>query len=313
MEIPVFLITGFLESGKTSFIMETMKDPEFYNGEKTLIVACEEGEEEYDEEILEKLNTQIVYVEDNEEFTDFYFKDLKAKYEPDRVIIEYNGMWSVDDILDTPMPKDWMLVQVITTVDASTFDSYINNMRQLIVQQMTYSDTVIFNRCDEETKKNVLRRNVKIVNPKAQIVYEGEDGMLPQDDEDDLPYDINSEIIELEDDDYGLWYIDASDKPERYDGKMIKFTAMVCKPRRFPKGWFVPGRHAMTCCEDDIRFLGFVCKSDKADKLSEREWVKIVAEIKCENHKVYGGPGPVLYAKKVEYTDEPKEKLVYFT
>ena len=45
-EMPVYLFTGFLESGKTTFIKETLGDPRFNNGQRTLILLCEEGETE---------------------------------------------------------------------------------------------------------------------------------------------------------------------------------------------------------------------------------------------------------------------------
>lgn len=313
MEVPVFLITGFLESGKTSFITETMSDPEFAQGEKTLLIVCEEGEEEYDEDWLLTKQTKVVYVEDKSELTGFFFKDLNAKYRPERVLIEYNGVWQMTDILDVPMPSDWILVQTITTVDASTFENYLNNMRQLIMEQLQYSDTVIFNRCSKETKKSYLRRNIKVINAKAQIIYEAADGEDTGDDEEELPFDISGDMIELMDEDYGLWYIDAMDNPQKYEGKIIKFTAMVYKPKGFSRGYIVPGRHAMTCCADDIRFIGFICKTDKSDKLKDRDWIKLTAQIKCEKQRAYRGVGPVLYAKKIEFTDEPKDKLVYFT
>lgn len=313
MEVPVFLITGFLESGKTSFITETMADPEFAQGEKTLLIVCEEGEEEYDEDWLLTKQTKVVYVEDKSELTGFFFKDLNAKYRPERVLIEYNGVWQMTDILDVPMPSDWILIQTITTVDASTFENYLNNMRQLLMEQLQYSDTVIFNRCNKDTKKSFLRRNIKVINAKAQIIYEAADGEDTGEEEEELPFDISSDYIELLDEDYGLWYIDAMDNPQRYEGKTIKFTAMVYKPKGFFKGYIVPGRHAMTCCADDIRFIGFVCKTDKSDRLNERDWIKITAEIKVERHKAYGGVGPVLYAKKIEFCDPPKDNLVYFT
>ena len=47
-QIPMYVFTGFLESGKTKFIQETLEDPRFNSGEKTLLLVLEEGEEEYD-------------------------------------------------------------------------------------------------------------------------------------------------------------------------------------------------------------------------------------------------------------------------
>ena len=313
MDIPVFIINGFLEGGKTSFICDTLSDPEFSEGEKTLLIVCEEGVEEYDEELLKKNNVEAVYVDSPDEFTSFFFRDLNAKYKPERVMIEHNVTWKMDYIFEADLPDAWVIVQVVSIIDASTFNNYLANMRQIMTQQLSQADTIIFNRCDENTKKGALRRSIKVMNRKAQIIYEAADGVLDDNEEDDLPFDINADVIEITDDDYGLWYIDAMDNPRRYDGKIIKYTAMVFKPRNFPSGYFVPGRMAMTCCAEDIQMIGFICKSDKADRLKNREWIKIVCEVKCEYHKAYKGEGPMLYAKKIEYTQEPEDKLVYFT
>lgn len=313
VDIPVFIINGFLEGGKTSFISETISDPEFSGGEKTLLIVCEEGVEEYDEDLLAKNNVTAVYVDSPEELTGFYLRDLNAKVKPERVMVEYNGTWKMEYIFEADMPKDWIIVQVISLIDASTFENYIANMRQMMNEQLSQSDTIIFNRCNKSTKKGTLRRNIKLINRQAQIIYEAADGIIDENEEEELPFDINADVIEITDDDYGLWYLDALDNPRRYDGKIIKYTAMVYKPRNFPSGYFIPGRLAMTCCADDIQMVGFICKSDKTDRLKNKDWIKIVCEVKCEYHKAYQGEGPMLYAKKIEFTDEPKDKLVYFT
>lgn len=314
MDIPVFIINGFLESGKTTFISETITDPEFSNGDRTLLIVCEEGVEEYNEKMLkDEHNVVIEYVDSPEELTPFFFKNLNARHKPKRVMLEYNGTWKMDYIFEADLPRNWIIVQVISLIDTTTFNNYFANMRQIMTEQLSQADTVIFNRCSDDIKKGPLRRSIKVMNRKAQIIYEGEEGVLDDNGEDDLPYDINADMIELTDDDFGLWYIDAMDNPKRYDGKVIKYTAMVYKPRNFPSGYFVPGRMAMTCCADDIRMIGFICKSDKADRLKNKEWIKIICEVKCEYHKAYNGEGPMLYAKKIEYTDAPADPLVYFT
>ena len=43
VKVPVFVVNGFLESGKTVFCMDTIEDEYFSDGEDTLIIACEEG------------------------------------------------------------------------------------------------------------------------------------------------------------------------------------------------------------------------------------------------------------------------------
>lgn len=317
MDVPVYLVNGFLESGKTTFINETISDREFTNGEKTLLILCEEGMEEYDEKDLASKRIEIVTVEEKEELTEEFLNHCNNHYRPQRVMIEYNGMWSVEEFMELNLPDNWEMVQIITTIDASTYNNYLNNMKAIMIGQFKLSDTIIFNRCDESTDKIALRRSVKPVNRKGQIIYESADGVTDDAGEEVLPFDINADIIDLYDEDYGLFYMDALDHPEKYDGKTIRFRAMVYKSGKLPKGCFVPGRFAMTCCADDIAFIGFLCKAGKAgplpfEFLKIRSWITVTAQIKSEYYREYHGNGPVLYAKTIEKAEEPKEKLVYF-
>ena len=312
-EIYTYLFTGFLDSGKTSLIMGTLQDPSFSTGEKTLIICCEEGEIEYEEEILKKHNAEVVVVEEQEDFTTKFLEECRKKYNPDRVMIEYNGTWDIEHIMELEMPEYWVLVQLLTTVDASTFESYMSNMRSLLVPQFTYSEVVIFNRCTEETPKGSYRRMVKAVNRKAQMVYEREDGTMDNSMDEELPFDITADVIDITEDDYGIWYMDALDHPEHYEGKKLHFKAVIYQPPEFPKDWFVPGRFAMTCCADDIAFIGYKCRAVSVSKFKNRDWAYVTATAKVENVKEYGGEGLVLYAEKLEPAEKSEEELVYFT
>lgn len=317
MEIPVYLITGFLESGKTLFIQDTIEKEDFPIEEKKLLILCEEGEEEYDKTILEKENTAIVVIEEEKEFTFDFLKKCHERYHPERVIIEYNGMWRVSDLFEMSLPKEWVIVQMITLVNAATFDVYVNNMRSMFMEEFTNADMVIFNRCVESTNRASYRRSVKAVNGRAEVYFDSVDGSS-NDFEEEMPFDINADLIELEDEDFGIWYIDAMDEPKKYIGKKIQLKGLVYKPKKFNKGYFVPGRFAMTCCADDVAFIGFVCKSNKenevfVEQLINREWVKIIATIRYEFQKEYRRKGPVLYLEKIEKTEKPNQELVYFT
>lgn len=311
LEIPVYIATGFLESGKTSFIKEILEDHEFTEGKKVLVISCEEGAEEYEEEVLENGNAVLVTVDSPEELTTDFLKQLQRQHRQKLTIFEYNGMWKIEDLLKV-LPRNWPVVQTFAMIDASTFEMYLNNMRSIMMELVKLSDVVIFNRCDKDTKKGFLRRSVKAANRQVQIIYESIDGSDDDNDEDDLPFDISGSEIDLEDDDYGLWYLDAMDHPEKYEGKTIRFTAMVYRGDKLPKGYFVPGRFAMTCCADDVTFIGFLCKSQFADKLKQREFIKLTATVKTEVRPEYQGPGPVLTAVKIEKAAKPEEELVYF-
>ena len=312
-EIPVYLFRGFLESGKTTFIKNTLEDPYFFNGEKTLLIVCEEGEEEFEPSMLAEKNTVMVTVDEQDELNAAFLEELDKKYNPDRVMIEYNGTWTLGDTLMIVSPDRWMYVQNICLIDASTYQSYMSNMGAMIVEQYRDADLVLFNRCNSETKKSFMRSNVKAVNRRAQIMYEASEDSDFDEDEDDLPFDVNAPVIEIGDDDYGLWYMDAMDNPDKYKGKTVKFKALVYKGPMFPKDTMVPGRHAMTCCADDIAFIGYMCKGDAVKGFKKQDWVNVTAQVKVEYVPAYKDKGPMLYAQKVEKAEPPKEHLVYFT
>lgn len=306
---PVYVINGFLESGKTEFITYTLAQPYFQISGRTLLILCEEGENEYDEKLLKMSHTDLELIEDEAQFQPAKLIELEKKYKPERIIIEYNGMWNYKEM---KLPWHWKIEQQITTIDASTFPMYFTNMKSLLAEQIRASELIIFNRCDGVEDLSGYKRNVKAINPKAEIAFEDANGEINSIMEDDLPYDLKAPVIELDNQGYGIWYLDSLDHLERYEGKTIRFTAMVLQPKNFPKGYFVPGRMAMTCCADDMAFLGFACEYDKAGSLKEQQWVKVTAKVAKEYFADYQGEGPVLHAVSVEQAKAPKETVISF-
>jgi uncharacterized repeat protein (TIGR03943 family) len=311
-EIPVYMFLGFLESGKTTFANETLIDRDFTEGEPTLLLVCEEGIEEYDEDYLKKQNIFVEYIDESNLNTE-HLLDLQDKYKPTRVMIEYNGTWKMDKLMGIRVPKGWTIVQVISFVDASTFDVYVQNMKAMMMEQLSTADMIIFNRCDENTRKAEYRRSIRAVNRRAQVIFENKDGIADVDEEElELPFDITKPVIELEDEDFGLWYIDACDNPDKYVGKKIHFKAMVHKPKEYGPKEFVPGRFAMTCCAEDIAFIGFKCYFDNVKYLKDRQWVDVTGVIDKEFYPEFEGEGPVINATKVDTAKPAEDELVYF-
>lgn len=314
MTVPVYLFTGFLESGKTSLIKETLLDPGFNDGEKTLLLACEEGLEEYDDDFLNKTNTTIVTVEHEEALSYEFLKKCDSLIEPDRVMIEFNGTWNFNNFLDVEYPFDWLLVQILSTVDASTFQMYINNMRSMIYEQLVHSEVIIFNRCDENTKKLYLRNNVKAINQKAQLIYETKDGQIVDLKDDEMPFDLSADILKIENQDYGLWYMDCMEHPKKYDGKRIQISGKVIATHvENMDHAFVFGRYAMVCCADDTSLIGLLCHYQNSSELLPKEWVSVDADIRVEFDEEYGQEVPILYVRHVESIEPLKDELVYFT
>ena len=314
MTVPVYLFTGFLESGKTQLIKETLMDPGFNGDEKNLLFVCEEGIEEYSEDFQKRTNTTIVTVDDMENLTYDFLKQCDSLIEPTRVLIEFNGTWDLTGFLDhADFPYDWLLVQILSTVDASTFEVYLSNMRSMIYAQLLHSETIIFNRCSEDTNKLFLRNNIKAINKGAQIIYELANGEIVDLGEDEMPFDVSADHIMIGDDDYGLWYMDAMEHPTKYDGKTVTLKGKVVSTHvdGVPNA-FVFGRMAMVCCADDTSLIGLLVHFKEANSLIPKEWVTITAKIQLEFDEEYNGDVPVLYATEVKGAEALADEFVYF-
>lgn len=309
--VMVYLMTGFLDSGKTQFLKFTLSQDYFQIRGKTLLLLCEDGEEEYDPEELKKYHVVIERVERQEDLTEDYLKMLDKKHYPKRVVVEYNGMWKVSDFEKMKLPYGWEMEQKLTTVDASTFQMYLTNLKPLFVEMVRDSELVLFNRCEEIKPLAGYRRSVKVVSPQAEVIFEDEEGEIENIFGDEMPYDMDAPVIEIRPEDYGIWFVDVMENQERYRGKVVEFTLQVKKYPGFPTGVFVPGRTAMTCCADDTTFLGYVCKCGKEPEPEDGTWVKIRAKIGFAHLSVYRGIGPVLKAQHIEPAEEIKE-MVYF-
>ncbi|MBR2021405.1 MAG: GTPase, partial [Clostridia bacterium] len=265
MEIPVYLFTGFLDSGKTKFIQETLEDVNFNNGEKILLVVCEEGEEEYNEDNFPGDNVDVVYIEEKEELTKENLTAISKKSGAERVLIEYNGMWMLDELY-AALPDEWLVYQEMMFADASSFESYNANMRSLVGDKLKSCEMCVFNRAKADFDKMAIHKIVRSVSRRAQIAYEYLTGEVEYDDiEDPLPFDKNAPVIEIEDDDYGLWYMDFAENTSDYIGKTIKIRALTMRNKLInAKSEIIVGRQIMTCCADDITYKGLLCKAQNA-------------------------------------------------
>ena len=305
-QIPVYVFTGFLDSGKTKFIQETLEDPRFNAGERTLLLVFEEGEEEYD---ISSYPHPNVYVEvlDQQSVTTKDLQALAKKHKAQRVVAELNGMQLVGDLY-TRFPEDWAVAQEVMFADSTTFMAYNANMRNLVMDKLVGAQMVVFNRLKPGEDIVPFHKLARAASRRIDILYDYTDGTTQFDDiEDPLPFDINADVIEVKDEDYALWYRDCSEEPAKYDGKTVSFKGQVAKLRREKNGMFAPGRFVMTCCVDDIQFCGIPCRYAGADKLESRAWVQVTAKITAEKHPLYKGElGPVLTAVSVT-TAEPAE------
>ena len=312
MEIPVYLFTGFLESGTTRFIQEMMGDDRFNEGEETLLLVFEEGEEEYRPEFFASDSVHIETVEDVEAIDAKTLSALEKKHGAKRVIVEYNGMSEVGKFLEI-MPDNWVIAQTLMIADSNTFLNFNANMRQLTFDKMQVSEAVIFNRFDDKKDKMEFHKIVRGAGRRIDILYEYADGHVEPDRiPDPLPYDMNAPIVEIKDEDYAEFYRDLVEDGGKYEGKILSFKGIVAVDNTLPKKTIVVGRHIMTCCEADIFYGAFVCTYTQTIALKKRDWVKITAKVKFAKHEVYEGVGPIFEAISIEHTQKPDPELATF-
>ena len=281
-DVPVYLFTGFLEAGKTKFIQETLEDKRFNSGEKTMLLLCEEGEEEYDISAMPCQDIYIRTIEEPEELNPAHLEELLKECGATRVVLEYNGMWQLQQLFQN-LPDDWAVYQEMFFADATTFLQYNANMRSLVVDKLNTCELVVFNRFTKDMDKMEFHKLVRGVSRRTDIAYEYTDNHVEYDEiEDPLPFDVNAPVIRLA--------VDPT----------------------FPPNTFAVGRHVMTCCVEDITYSCVVAEWEKANMLQTRQWVQVTGKIHVQRHKLYRGKGPVLQVQEVVMTSAPEQEVATF-
>lgn len=311
-DLPVYLFTGFLEAGKTKFIQETLEDKRFCNGERTLLLVCEEGEEEYAPDQFADPSVFIRVIDDQSQLNTPHLLHLAAETRCERVVLEYNGMWMLDTLYQA-MPENWVVYQEFMFADATTFLSYNSNMRQLVYDKLKSCELVVFNRFTPSMDKMAFHKIVRGASRRADIAYEAPNGQVEYDDiQDPLPFDLNAPIVEIGDEDFALWYRDMSEEPAKYEGKTVRFKCRALVRQKLPKHTFVVGRHVMTCCVEDIQFAGLVCQWDQAESVQDDSWMILTAKINFKFNRAYGKRGPVLTYLSSEPSPAPAQDVATF-
>ena len=310
-EIPVYLFTGFLDAGKTKFIQETLEDKRFNNGESTLLVLCEEGEEEYDPSTFSGHNVFIEILEDSSELTPNNLERLQKKHAAERVLVEYNGMWMLDAFYQN-MPASWIVYQEFMFADSRTFLTYDANMRGMVVDKLKSCEMVVLNRANDNLDREEIHKVIRSVSRQANIVYEDLTGEVYYDDiPDELPFDLEAPIVEIKPEDFAIWYQDLSEDPEKYKGKTVKVGGYTVIQDKLPSGSFVFGRRIMTCCVEDISFAGLLCTGDMK-QVKNKQWVELTAKIAIKHNRVYDKKGPVLSMVSMEPGTAPEQDVATF-
>ncbi len=311
-EVPVYLFTGFLEAGKTKFLQETLEDPRFNSGERTLLIMCEEGVEELTPDTFASPNIFLHYVEEVEELSEENLQRWFLEANAERVLVEYNGMWMLDDFYMN-MPPQWAVYQEFMFADAGSFLSYNANMRQLCYDKLKSCELIVFNRFPEGADIMPYHKIVRAANRACDIAYESVDGSVKYDDiVDPLPFNKKAKLIDIADNDYAIWYRDLNEELESYQGKTVRFKAQLALSEDLEKDELVVGRQMMTCCADDIAFAGLIAVGNSRTNLKNSQWIELTASISIEEHPGYDRPGPVLKVIELRDCSAPAETVASF-
>ena len=262
MDRPIYVVTGFIDSGKTTAIKRTLEDPRFTEDEKTMIICFEEGDEEYDKAFLKKTNSKVEYV-DFSDFNGAKLLELDDKYDPDRFFIEFNGVDDDSKLINMDLPRGFEFAQMICTIDASKFKVQVTNMPQFMFNHVNSTEIVVLNRYESQDFR-YLRNNIKSMNRFAIIGLEDKDGNMY-----DLPKDelFNKNNLDISDVDYGLFYMDAIDNYQKYNNAPIKINGFFLGEEKDGK---VFGRYAMVCCANDMQRLALSVKDLNGDFVLNR-------------------------------------------
>lgn len=309
----VIIVSGFLESGKTTFLMDTVQQEYFQIDETTLLINCEFGEVEYDEDELAVFNTKYAEIDGEENFTTEKLEELDKKFRPGRVLIEYNPLWGMQKLEEMKLPWGWEIIQQIVIVDASTYTVYRTNMKSIFTEMAKRAEIFIFNRADTSMPLADFRRGIKAANPSCDVIFEDKNGDRIDIFADNPPYDVNADVIDIDDADYGIFYVDLGDHRERYEGKTVRFKGQVGKTRRLHGKTRPIGRRAMTCCANDIQFLTVPCRDGRVWDPSEGDWVNVTADVRWVYSKLYKEEEPEFIVKTIEKAEPPAEELVVFS
>ena len=305
---PVYFFSGMLDSGKTRAIKTTLYDERFNEpGEFNLIISMEQGDEEYDKKFLKYTNSAVEYI-DYKDLTREKMQQLEDEYDPSRIIIEFNGMQNDEEFFRNGFIPEWEMAQTLTTIDGSSFRLMVANLRQFMFYHIKYAEVVIINRFSSEDLV-YLRNNIKGMNQRVEIIFEDENGNVTNKINQSL-FD-TSKPLDISDIDYGLWYMDAVDNPDKYEGCQIELNSYYIEKVKEYENVGIFGRRAMVCCAEDVQPIAFTVIDIDPDKLEKNKYYHIKGTVKCLDDE-RGYKTCVVYASEIAPQEEPADPMVYF-
>lgn len=305
--MPVVLIRGFLDAGKSTYLNSLLKALDS-DGNK-LLISCEEGEVEYDSCLLQEKHVTVVALEDEDDFQRETLEQLSQQLQPSCIFIECNAMWKM---IEFEMPGNWHIEKRIALLAGPTLDLYLINMRALLGPMLSRCDEIIINRSAPELLVSVKQRLRPLLDDISAVSIVTDHGTYSLTDvKDCLPYSMEQEIVEITPQNYVFWFYDCQDNRSRYEGKTISVAGDIKKSPVFQEHEFALGKIAITCCEADMSFLGFLARYEGTDIYDQFTHVRVVATVQYRYMQNYQKVMPYLQVIHMEPTPA-EEKIASF-
>ncbi len=309
-EVAVFVFAGFLESGKTTALQGMLLSKREILDGKSIIISTEDGEEPYKTDQLKDLDIDVVEIDDEDSFDQEFLEDLDKKYSPDTVYVEFNGMWDLKKFVGSGLPEGWYFATIFSLVDATTYEIYLQNMRQTLMNPLSVSDVILFNRFSNNFDKGDVRRALKILNSRAEVFFTKEDGSVDNG-TDELLIPDEDGVLEIGSDLFCPWFVDCVENTDKYYGKKVRFMAMVSSGAGLKDNQIYVGRYAAICCAEDAQFIGFIAQKNECDEVEDGDWIELKACV-TQGELERGRKIILLKADEIRKTEPPKEKFLYF-
>jgi uncharacterized membrane protein YcgQ (UPF0703/DUF1980 family) len=308
--VAVFIFAGFLESGKTTALQGMLLAKKEILDGKSVIISTEDGEEQYKKDSLKELDIDVIETDDEESFTLDYLEKIDRQYRPDTVYIEFNGMWDLKTFVNKELPDGWYFATIFSLVDAATYEIYLQNMRQTLMNPLSVSDVILFNRFKENFSKGDVRRALKILNNRAEVFFTREDGSIDNG-TDELLISDKKGVLEIDSSIFCPWFVDCVENTDKYYGKKVRFTAMVSSGKGLGDDRIYVGRYAAICCAEDARFIGFIAQKKGDEDIKNGDWVELEALVTAGEIEK-GRKIILLKTDAIKKIDPPEDKFLYF-
>jgi len=297
------LVYGFLDAGKTTYILDCISNDFFYKYGSTLILCFEQGEAEYRAETLQERNATVAYYDGEEDVGAFCLRSIET-YRPARIYVEMNAM--LPDLREQ-FPACMRVASAVMWIDWETLKLYFINFKQMISQMAAQSQQITFRGCPSKALLEPYSQAFRLMNQKASYLRQDPMGYHEKAFDLFLPFSLEEDILTIPEAYYLPFWLDAHDHPEHYAGKTIRFSDPLELRRTEAGGAWSAGRVVMICCMADLQFMAF--DVEETAQIEDGGWITFEGAARVETD-AYGQKRLKLKPGSVRRAAPPKALIL---